>query len=182
MRVAPIGLIYHRNPSLALQNAELSSRLTHPHLTNSEACKVYTQLVTLILKDNASKPTLATALLSYPFTSTPLRDTFSKYSDEASFALVHQDRISSSGYVVHTLEAALWAFFTTKDFREGAIRAVNLGHDADTVGAVYGGLAGAYYGFEDVPEEWIAGLQKKEEVRQVVEGVVRLVENGEYST
>lgn len=74
-----------------------------------------------------------------------------------------------------TLEAALWAFFTTDTFRQGALRAVNLGDDADTVSAVYGGLAGAWYGVENVPEEWIAGLLRKEEVLDpVVEGVVKL--------
>lgn len=82
--------------------------------------------------------------------------------------------------MVHTLEAALWAFFTTESFREGALKVVNLGDDADTVGAVYGGLAGSFYGVEEVPGEWIEGLKRKDLVDGVVEGVVKLVEKGGY--
>lgn len=81
--------------------------------------------------------------------------------------------------MVATLEAALWAFFTTDGFRAGALKAVNLGDDADTVGAVYGGIAGAFYGVEDVPVEWIEGLVRRKVVDEVVEGVVKLVESGE---
>ena len=58
-----------------------------------------------------------------------------------------------------TLEAALWAFFRTDDFESGAVLAVNLGHDADTVGAVYGTIAGAFYGFDAIPSRWLAALQ-----------------------
>ena len=65
-----------------------------------------------------------------------------------------RDEISSSGYVVDTLEAALWAFAHADDFATGALLAVNLGNDADTVGAVYGQLAGAYFGFTGIPTEW----------------------------
>ena len=62
--------------------------------------------------------------------------------------------IRGTGYVVASLEAALWAFYHSTDFREGALQAVNLGDDADTTGAVYGQLAGAYYGVEGIPSGW----------------------------
>ncbi len=78
-----------------------------------------------------------------------------------------------------TLEAALWAFFTTDDFRAGALKAVNLGDDADTVGAVYGGLAGAFYGVEAIPVEWMEGLVKRDLIDDVVQSLVGLVESGE---
>jgi len=68
----------------------------------------------------------------------------------------------------------------TATFKEGALKAVNLGFDADTVGAVYGGLAGAWYGIEAIPEGWLNGLQAKSTVDGVVDGVVRLVEKGGY--
>lgn len=81
--------------------------------------------------------------------------------------------------MVATLEAALWSFFTTSGFREGAVKAVNLGDDADTVGAVYGGLAGAFYGVEDIPMEWMDGLMRRDLVDEVMEGVVKLVGESE---
>ena len=63
-------------------------------------------------------------------------------------------KIKGSGYVVRSLEAALWAFHHTSSFSEGALRVVNLGDDADTTGAIYGQVAGAYYGYEGIPAAW----------------------------
>ena len=71
-----------------------------------------------------------------------------------SYRVKERDEISSSGYVLHSLEAALWALARTDDFLEGALLAVNLGDDADTVGAIYGQLAGALYGRSEIPESW----------------------------
>ena len=67
-------------------------------------------------------------------------------------------RIRSSGYVMHTLEAALWSVEQTDSFEEAVVLAVNLGDDADTVGAVTGQLAGALYGASAIPERWLANL------------------------
>ena len=73
-----------------------------------------------------------------------------------SFKVQHPPQIRGTGYVVDAMEAALWAFWTTEDFESGALAAVNLGDDADTTGAIYGQLAGAHYGLEDIPEPWLA--------------------------
>jgi|SRR5947207_6266969 len=75
--------------------------------------------------------------------------------------------IKGSGYVVKSLEAALWAFFRSSTFREGCLLAVNLGDDADTTGAVYGQLAGAFYGVQDIPQQWLAHLAQ----RQLIESL-----------
>jgi ADP-ribosylglycohydrolase len=66
--------------------------------------------------------------------------------------------VRASGWVVHTLEAALWAFYHTDSFEEGALLIPPLGEDTDTVGAVYGQLAGAYYGVDAIPARWLAAL------------------------
>ena len=73
---------------------------------------------------------------------------------EGSFKRRKPPEIRGTGYVVKSLEAALWAFHSSKDFRAGCLLAVNLGDDADTTGAVYGQLAGAFYGHESIPEPW----------------------------
>jgi ADP-ribosyl-[dinitrogen reductase] hydrolase len=83
-----------------------------------------------------------------------------------SFKHHHPPRIKGSGYVVRGMEAALWAFFHTNSFRDGALLAVNLGDDADTTGAIYGQLAGAYYGEEGIPAAWQKKLAKVELIRQ----------------
>ena len=91
-----------------------------------------------------------------------------------SWAQQAERNIRSTGYVIDTLEAALWAFFSTESFEDGAVRAVNLGDDADTVAAVYGGLAGAYYGFDAIPSRWVDILENKNLIQQVTEGLEAL--------
>ena len=70
-----------------------------------------------------------------------------------------REEVNNSGWAVSTLEAAIWAFNTTKTFEDGMIAAVNLGGDSDSIGAVYGQLAGAYYGFEAIPERWVKAVK-----------------------
>ena len=72
--------------------------------------------------------------------------------------------IRGSGYVVNTLEAVLWAFHHTRNFREGALKVANLGEDADTTAAIFGQIAGAHYGFESIPADWRASLTMKTEI------------------
>lgn len=190
MRCAPIPLVYHGFPVLAQEYAALASTPTHPHPTCQEACQVYTKLISLIMtKPDITKGELFTALQEYPFTLTILRQVFGRCeankddqsaNDLERFVQTPDSEIKSSGYVLHTLEAALWAFFSTSTFQEGALKVVNLGDDADTVGAVYGGLSGAWYGNEAIPNAWIEGLQAKSMLDEVARGLVKLIEKGGY--
>lgn len=78
-----------------------------------------------------------------------------------------EETLKPTGYVINTLEVAIWAFMTTDNFGDGMVKAVNMGGDADTIGAVYGQLAGAYYGVEDIPIEWRKELFQYEEILDV---------------
>jgi ADP-ribosyl-[dinitrogen reductase] hydrolase len=80
---------------------------------------------------------------------------------------IPEQDIYSSGYVLHTLEASLWAFLTTENFKDAVLKAVNLGDDADTIGAITGGMAGLFYGFEQIPEEWINQLARREDIEEL---------------
>ena len=75
--------------------------------------------------------------------------------------------IQSSGYVLHTIEAAVWSLITTESFKDVLLKAVNLGDDSDTVGAVTAGLAGLYYGYGSIPEEWVSVIQKREWIEEL---------------
>ncbi len=82
-----------------------------------------------------------------------------------------------TGYVVEAMEAALWAFYHSDNFRAGALLAANLGQDADTTAAIYGQLAGAYYGLEAIPRQWLARLAHRDviddyagKLKQVADG------------
>jgi len=84
---------------------------------------------------------------------------------QGSFKEKNLPEIRGTGYVVDSLEAALWAFYHGDDFQEGALLAVNLGDDADTTGAVYGQMVGAYYGVQGIPEEWLEKIVWAEEIK-----------------
>lgn len=74
------------------------------------------------------------------------------------FALTPEKEIRSGGYVVSTLEAAIWCLLNTDSYADCVLKAVNLGHDTDTVAAVAGGLAGSLYRFDAIPQRWLDGL------------------------
>ena len=89
-----------------------------------------------------------------------------------SFRRKQPPEIVGSGYVVKSLEAALWAFHDAEDFREAVLRAVNLGDDTDTTGAVCGQLAGAYWGESGIPAEWLEGLARRNMIDAALEGLL----------
>ena len=78
-------------------------------------------------------------------------------------ALPEQD-VRSGGYVMETLEASLWCIFNHDNYRDSVLHAVNLGHDADTTGAVTGAVAGMLYGYASIPQEWVDALARKEDI------------------
>jgi ADP-ribosylglycohydrolase len=84
----------------------------------------------------------------------------------------HEDEVDSTGFVIDALEAALWSFCHTDTYADGLLKAVNLGGDADTVGAIYGQLAGAYYGFESIPSKWIKGLAWHEQFSAICSDLI----------
>ncbi|EAL85011.1 ADP-ribosylglycohydrolase family protein [Aspergillus fumigatus Af293] len=163
------------NDPNALSNAALSSNATHPYPTCAECCQIYTRLIVRAL-NGASKEDLAEEFARINFTDVKVKQRLDRYSSLTDWENTDEEHIKSSGYVLSTLEAALWAFFTTSTFKSGAVKVVNLGDDADTVGAVYGGLAGSYYGLEEIPADWIASLQKKNVVEEIASGLCSLPE------
>ena len=86
----------------------------------------------------------------------------------ARSAYATREEANNSGWAVSTLEAALWAFNTTETFEDGLIAAVNLGGDSDSIGAVYGQLAGAFYGFESIPKRWVESVKTWQLVDELI--------------
>jgi ADP-ribosylglycohydrolase len=83
-------------------------------------------------------------------------------------ASCNEEQIKSSGYVIDTIEAALWSFLTTDSYNEAVLKAVNLGGDTDTIAAIVGGMAGTYYGFQSIPDNWIQNLARKAEIYEML--------------
>ena len=98
------------------------------------------------------------------------REEFSYYRNIFNKAILKADRnrISSTGYVVDTLEAVIWSFFNTTSYEESVLTAINLGGDTDTIGALVGGLAGLYYGYNAIPGRWNQNILKKKEIADLV--------------
>lgn len=176
MRVSPIGLLFFNDLDLALRNAALSSDVTHPYPRCAESCMIYTKMIVHAM-NGMRKADLAKEIANTTIADTKLREKFEDYKTITDWAETSEDKIQSSGYVISTLEAALWAFFTTDTFKDGALKAVNLGDDADTVGAVYGGLAGAYYGMEAIPREWVDGLLKGSVIEEIAFGLFSVTQS-----
>ena len=177
MRCVSIPLVYHSDPASMQKWTELASIPTHPHPICVEACQLYNTMVASILDTSSTlqKDTVFRSFRQHPYHTAAMIDTFSKYKSLDDWQRTPESSIRSSGFVIETLEAALWAFFSTQSFREGALKVVNLGDDADTVGAVYGGLAGAYYGYEAIPVEWVDALQARSTLDPVVQGLVQVI-------
>jgi len=146
MRLAPVVMAYANDRAAAQEQAALSSRTTHGTRMAVDGCRLMADLLAGLLQGHSKDEVLAYGYYSGP----PLDPKIA----EIQWHNKHEDQIKSSGFVVHSLEAALWAFATTSDFRSGCLKAINLGGDADTIGAIYGQFAGAYYGINGIPEEW----------------------------
>ncbi|MEK4009240.1 ADP-ribosylglycohydrolase family protein [Paenibacillus sp. FSL H3-0333] len=153
MRLAPVVMYYAKQPAEAIRYAAMSSRTTHGAAECLAACRLLAVYILAGLHGWSKQEMLAP-------------DAFREWLDEealtphmlnikqGSYKLKEPPQIQGSGYVVESLEAALWAFHKSDSFAEGALLAVNLGNDADTTGAIYGQIAGAYYGLSGIPAEW----------------------------
>jgi ADP-ribosylglycohydrolase len=155
MRLAPVPLFFAQNPEEAIEMSAESSRTTHGAETAVDACRYLGGLIVGAV-NGASREELLSSYYS------PIADYWDENSlvDDidaiaaGSFKHRQPPEIRGTGYVVESLEAALWAFYHSQSFEEGCLLAVNLGDDADTTGAVYGQLAGAFYGELGIPQSW----------------------------
>jgi ADP-ribosylglycohydrolase len=165
MRLAPVPLAFRRNIALAIHNAGESSRTTHAAPTAIAACCYFAGLLLGALEGRPKEQLLSSFFYPGPdrdhWHRQPLPPEIAEIAS-GSFKLKEPPEIKGSGFVVRSLEAALWAFHHSDFFREGALRAVNLGDDADTTGAIYGQLAGAYYSVNAIPQDWIERLALRE--------------------
>jgi len=162
MRLAPVPLFYARQPAEAIEKSGQSSQATHRAIAAIDACRYFGGLLAGATNGVGKEELLAERYSPVPgyWDQHPLVDEIDEIA-AGSFKRKSPPEIKGTGYVVKSLEAALWAFHHGESFREGALLAVNLGDDADTTGAVYGQLAGAAYGQGGIPEPWRSRLAKR---------------------
>lgn len=155
MRLAPIPLFFARHPDEAIARAADGSRTTHGAPAAVDACRYFAGLIVGVLQGVSKEELLSPRYTPIPghWDAHPLHPEIDAIA-RGSFKHKDPPEIVGSGYVVRTLEAALWAFYRTTTFRDGCLRVVNLGDDADTTAAVYGQLAGVFYGESGIPASW----------------------------
>ena len=172
MRLAPAPLFFASDPDQAIFMSGESSRTTHGATTCVDACRYFGGLLV-----GAVRGVVKEALLSprySPVAGLWGRQPLCPEIDEiamGSFRSKEPPEVIGSGYVVKSLEAALWAFHHSTDFRDGCLLAVNLGDDADTTAAIYGQIAGAYYGVDGIPTEWRERIAKAALITQLADGL-----------
>jgi ADP-ribosyl-[dinitrogen reductase] hydrolase len=175
MRLAPVPLFYARKPREASERAGESSRTTHGAAACIDACRYFGALLVGAVNGVGKDELLSERYSPVPgyWEEHPLGAEIDEIA-AGSFKRREPPEIRGSGYVVKSLEAALWAFHRSDSFREGCLLAVNLGDDADTTGAVYGQLAGAFYGERGIPESWLARLAHRQLIESLAERLFAL--------
>jgi len=153
MRLAPVPLFFAIDAAQAIALSGESSRTTHGAAACVDACRYLGGLLVGALRGETKETLLAPRYHPVPGASWQLDPAIDAVA-AGSFAHKSPPAIKGSGYVVESLEAALWAFHHSETFAAGCLLAVNLGHDADTTAAVYGQLAGASYGAAAIPTHW----------------------------
>ncbi len=167
MRLAPVPMLYANDPAEAVSHAALSSRTTHGAAECVDACRYLAGLIVGALQGRSKDEILSPmfAPVSKLWEKVPLAPKVAAVA-AGSYHLKEPPQVRGTGYVVDSLEAALWAFRSADNFRDAVLLAVNLGDDADTTGAVVGQLAGAFYGEDGIPREW----REKLALRETIEG------------
>lgn len=170
MRILPL-LFYVKdfNITKRFDTVKEVSSITHAHFRSFFACFIYLEYALLILKGKSKyeaysdlKEIIEEFIFDEHFNKKELQ-LFDRIL-KANINELEENKIHSSGYVLHSLEASLWCLLNSNTYEETVLKAVNLGGDTDTTAAIAGGLAGLLYGYESIPQEWINVLARKDDI------------------
>lgn len=175
MRVHPV-VLYLVNKDMPIEEkietVHTVSALTHAHNRSKIGCGIYAFILWELLQNSfieAMKVGLEKAANFYQ--GQPELVHYKRLFDK-TFIITPRNVIKSGGYIVHTLEAAVWCLLTTNSYKDAVLKAVNLGDDTDTVAAVTGGLAGALYGYNAIPEDWRDALLKRDYIEKLCKNIL----------
>lgn len=177
MRIIPVCLYAYEkrlSDDDAVKVIHEVSGLTHNHLRSKMACGLYYFCIKQIIDGNGNiRERLQRGMdKGFEYYENNIENRvelarFSRLRDLNEFAITSEDEIKSSGYVVDSLEAAIWSLITTQSFKDCLLVAVNLGDDTDTIGAIAGGVAGLFYGYDCIPEDWISVIRRRERIENL---------------
>ena len=172
MRCAPVALLRYTELELLVEESRLSSRVTHPH----SFCQWSCVFINLLLAKLLTGETPARSFESV-FAYCSNREDFPlpvlERADRARSQQAGED-LNPSGYVLDSLECSLWAFLHYRNFEHTLVAAVNLGGDADTIGAITGALAGAAYGLHAIPGRWLVHVSGWPQLQDLAGDIIKL--------
>ncbi len=170
MRLAPVPMFFFPDREAMIFYAAESSRTTHGSQACIDACRLFASILFNAFSGMDKERVLFDhdpAIVQSP----AVREIAAgAYRDKT------EDQIQGSGYVVKSLEAALWCFYATDSFRDAVLEAANLGDDADTTAAICGQVAGAFYGLSHIPVSWLERLTICNHIKSLARGL--LVKDG----
>jgi ADP-ribosyl-[dinitrogen reductase] hydrolase len=167
MRLAPVAMAYAHDEQEVQERAALSSRTTHAAAECLDACRLFAVALSRALLGANKAQVLDLAAL--PFGSPRIAEIA-----QGSWRSKSREQIQSSGYVVHSLEAALWCFDRLESFEAVVLEAANLGDDADTTAAIAGQIAGAFWGRSGIPAHWLERLHQQADIRALAQSIYAL--------
>ena len=160
MRILPLAFL-----NCDLVDVAKVSKLTHGHIISISACEIYVSIAKSLIAGKGIREAIAERMRpEYYF--------HERFERLKSLESLTRGEIKSTGFVVDTLEAALWCLLKTDNYRDCVLMAVNLGGDTDTIAAVAGGLAGIIYGIggkKGIPKEWACQIVKYMEIKELCE-------------
>jgi len=171
MRILPLAYYFFYNPVSDLEMSEVInnvSSLTHRHPISCMGCYLYTKFaISLLEGKNFNEAYNKLQKSDVSMYSDEVKNVYKRVLSGELNDIKTSDDIKSSGYVVDTLEASLWCCLTGVNYETSVLKAVNLGEDTDTIGALTGGLCGIKYGITDIPEKWLNCLVKKDYIEDL---------------
>lgn len=167
MRLAPVVLAFAPDREATLEAAAASSRPTHGAPEAVDACRLLAEILLRALAGADRDAALS------PIDGARASDGLAAIAS-SSYRSKTADQVQGTGYVVASLEAALWAVATTESFEGAILRAANLGDDADTTAAIAGQVAGALYGASGIPQRWLRRLAWRERLTDAADALVAL--------
>ena len=178
MRILPVAVyfycLYDDLNDEAMDIIHNISSLTHAHPRCLIACGIYSMIAVQILKGLSLRDAIFTGIDNAKnfYSNNPIfiqqLKFYSRLFDK-NFADLPEDEIESTGYVVSTLEAVIWCLLNTDNYKSLVLKAVNLGGDTDTIAAIASGIAGIYYGLNDIPKDWLDSLKNKPCLEKITE-------------
>ena len=184
MRILPLAFYLkdEENIEKIYQTVKEVSSITHGHFRSVFACFIYVIFAIELMKGknkNEAYNYMQSIALKYAENQefNPKEIELFERILKNDISNYPEDEIKSSGYVLHSLEASFWCFLNSENYSEAVLKAVNLGEDTDTTAAITGGIAGIFYGFENIPEEWVAELVRKDDIESLCENLENKLEN-----